>query len=81
MLWFYARDHQSLTLETRHDDAAARFVVRVRWPDGREQVEHFSDLDTFRTWLTAFERAVEADCWQQNNVVVLPYGWPAKRPT
>jgi hypothetical protein len=79
MLWFYERDQHSLTLQTRYDAAAAQFVVSVRWPDGREQVERFSDFEMFRDWLAAFESALETECWQQINAILLPYGWPAKR--
>ena len=76
MLWFYERDQHSLTLETRYDADAAQSVVSVRWPDGREQIERFSDLETFRDWLTSFDRALEAEYWQQNNAVPCLMGGP-----
>ena len=81
MLWFFDRDDQSLRLETRYDNDTAEFVAIVRWPDGREQTERFTELEAFRTWLVAFDNAVEAERWKPNSPVILPYGWPNKRLT
>ena len=76
MLWFYERDQCALTLETRYDAVAAQFVVRVRWPDGREQTQRFPDLQTLDGWLVAFGGLLETERWRQSKTVVLPYGWP-----
>ena len=79
MLWFCDRDDQSL--ETRYDNDPAEFVAIVRWPDGREQTERFTELEAFHKWLVAFDNAVEAERWKPNSPVILPYGWPNKRLT
>jgi hypothetical protein len=81
MLWFYEHDQGSLTLETCYDAVAAQFVVRVRWPDGREQTERLADLEAFRRWLAAFDRLLETDRWRPGNAIILPYGWPTSRLT
>ena len=81
MLWFYERDRCSLRLETRYDAVEARFVVCVRWPDGREQTEHFANLGTLQHWLTAFERLLDTERWRPTTMVTLPYGWPTNRLT
>lgn len=66
MLWFFERENQSLRLETRYDNETAEFVVMVQWPDGREQTERFTELETCRSWLAAFDNAVEAERWKPN---------------
>jgi hypothetical protein len=57
MLWFFERDHESLCLETRYENESAEFVAIVRWPNGREQIERFLDLEAFRLWLVAFDKS------------------------
>jgi hypothetical protein len=78
MLWFFKREDQSIRLEARYDNDTAEFVVQVRWPDGREEVERFSDLELCRTWLAGFDHAIEAERWKPNGPVILPHGWPHK---
>jgi len=81
MLWFFERGEESLRLETRYDNDTAEFVASVRWPDGREKVERFTELEEFRRWLVAFDHAIEAERWTPNAPVILPSGWPNKRLT
>jgi hypothetical protein len=81
MLWFYERDQCSLTLETRYDVVTARFVVHVRWPDGREQTERFTSPEALGAWLVAFGGLLEIERWRPSNTVVLPYGWPRNQLT
>ena len=82
MLWFFERNDESLKLETLYDNDAAEYVVNVRYPDGREQTERFTDSDAFGAWLVKFERSLETDRWksQADGPVLLPYGWPNKNP-
>jgi hypothetical protein len=42
MLRILERDVQQLHVETRLDGTESPFVMRIVWPDGREQVETFS---------------------------------------
>ena len=82
MLWFYERNDESLKLETLYDNDAAEYLVTVQYPDGREYVERFADGDTFRAWLVTFERMLDTQHWTSRGggPVVLPYGWPDKKP-
>jgi hypothetical protein len=81
MLWFFDRNDQSVCLETRYDNESAEFVAVVRWPSGDEQLKRFADAEAFRLWLVAFEQAVKAEQWLgRSGPIVLPYGWPNKRP-
>ena len=79
MLWFYEREgDESLRVETRYDNDTNEFVVRVQWPNGREQVERFSEFAKFQAWLTAFDNRIEAEQWKARSSTLLPYGWPDK---
>jgi len=83
MLWFYERDKESLTVETRYDNDTSEFVVIVLFPDGHTQAERFTDGDAYGAWLERFERDLEEQRWMRHGdgPVVLPYGWPTKRLT
>lgn len=79
MLWFFERDNQSIRVETRYENTSSALVVIVKWPDGREQTERFTDHESCRAWLVAFDNALEADRWIPSGPVILPYGWPDKK--
>ena len=82
MLWFFRRQEESLRLETRYDNKASEYVAVVRWPDGRQQTEQFTKGEAFRAWLAAFEDALDGEFWSRDrSPVVLPDGWPDKKPT
>ena len=77
MVWFFERDQKSLRLETRYDNDASEFVVMVRYPDGREHSERFTDGDVCRRWLEAFEQNLAVQQWiERSGPIILPYGWP-----
>jgi len=45
-------------------------------------LNRFSEIEEFRSWLTAFERNLEAQHWMnRSGPIILPYGWPDKRLT
>lgn len=80
MLWFFERDDESLKLETRYENETSEFVVVVRYPDGREQSERFTDGPSCRGWLEAFEQNLAVHHWAgRSGPIILPYGWPDKR--
>jgi hypothetical protein len=63
MLWIFARDVQQLHVETRLDRTEGRFVTRILWPDGREQVETFSTEALFRRRLLKLELELREENW------------------
>jgi len=79
MLWFFDRADQTLRLETRYDNDTREFVAVIRWPDGREQIERFTEIRDFRRWLVALDHILEFAQWKPTSPVILPYGWPNKR--
>ena len=81
MLWLFERDEESLKLETRYDNDRSEFMAFIRYPDGHEHTERFSDAEAFRSWLVAFEGDLETQRWtlHGSGPVFLPHGWPATR--
>lgn len=82
MLWFFERATQKVSLETRYDNDRGEYVAIVIDADGHETTERFPDPDTFRRWLIAWETAIKDDRWRptSGSPVVLPDGWPDRRP-
>lgn len=56
MLWLFERDEESLNLETRYNNDTSEYVVIVRYPDGRDHSERFTDSDQCRAWLGHCDR-------------------------
>ena len=81
MIWFYERDKVALRLETRYDNKTAEYVAVLHHPDGRQDLQRFSKLETFRQWLMGLEQTLAADRWtQKGSPDILPDGWPDKPP-
>jgi hypothetical protein len=81
MVWLFERSDESLNLETRFDNDTAEFVAIIRYPDGHERTERFTEADEFRSWLVEFERNLETQHWMRQGgggPVFLPNGWPDK---
>ena len=76
MLWFFQNGDGKLRLETRFDNSTGQYVAIVQWPDGREQVEKFDDVRTFRDRLCALEDQLASDHFEQvGGPVIQPNGW------
>lgn len=81
MLWFYTRDRDSLSLETRYDNETLEYVGIVTHPDGRRETTRFPTAEAFREWLVAFDQNLTGGQWTQNGAPrILPDGWPDKTP-
>ena len=82
MLWFFEREDESLNLETKYDNDTSECLVIVRYADGRDHVQRFSDREEFGARLQVFEKNLELQHWRaQSGPLILPYGWPKKRLT
>jgi len=82
MVWFFERDDQCVEVETRFDNDTLEFVLKVRWPDGREHAEQrYQDSASFRTRLLALEQELQETRWRNTgSPLLLPDGWLNKRP-
>jgi hypothetical protein len=81
MIWLFEREEATLQLETRVDDVSGEYLSIVRWPDGTEQVDRFQSAVEFGARLRELEDELEAANWKQRGgPIILPDGWPKKRP-
>ena len=80
MVWFYKRDHVSLSIETRYDNATSDYVAVVVRPDGRQRPSalHGTSISgvAHGNGATAPAPAMGAG----GPVHILPDGWPHKPP-
>lgn len=63
MLWIYRRDNEKVRVETRLDTLNRKHVIRIVWPDGRDEAETFSDHLTFRRRLAEFQSQLREQNW------------------
>jgi len=81
MLWFYTRDQQALTVETRYDNDTAEYVAIVIGASGAPESTRFKSAAQFREWLLALERNLIGQNWKPDGAPhILPDGWPHTRP-
>lgn len=81
MIWFWSREKEKMRLETRYDNDTSEYVMVVERPDGKREIERFSDIGVFRTRLIALEQRLEADRWTQSGrPEVVPEWFPNRKP-
>jgi hypothetical protein len=79
MLWFYTRNQQSLTLETRYDNATHEFVGIVTGLASSPITKRFSKAEAFREWIDTLERSLAEERWKADGAPhILPDGWRDK---
>ena len=79
MVWFYTRNQQSLTLETRFDNATNEFVGILTGLTASPVTKRFSTVEGFRNWIEAMERDLAEQQWKADGAPhVLPDGWRDK---
>ena len=80
MLWFFERDAERVTVETRYDNQTSEIIITLQWPGGRVHTERFVDAEACATWLRATEQQLQEEHWTRNGPpIVLPYGWRDRR--
>jgi hypothetical protein len=77
MLWFYRRDDELITVETRFDSATREYLLVMQTADHQQTVERFKDLAAFKERLHRAEEKLAIERWTQAGApVVLLDGWP-----
>jgi hypothetical protein len=80
VVWFYTRDTQTLTLETRYDNATHEFVGILTDLAGPPITKRFATPESFREWIVWIERDLATRNWKSDGPPhILPDGW-ADRP-
>ena len=81
MLWFYTRQRDSLTLETRYDNETLEYVGVLTYPEGHQETKRFATNELFRLWLVSVDKSLVAERWMTDgDPYVLPDGWPDTTP-
>ncbi len=76
MVWFYTRRRQSITLETRYDNATHEYVGILTGIGGPPMTKRFSTPESFTEWIVSLERDLLAEDWTPDGPPhVLPDGW------
>jgi hypothetical protein len=76
MVWFYTRNKQSLTLETRYDNETHEYVGILTGLGGPAITKRFPTPEAFREWLEVLQRDLAADQWTPDGLPhILPDGW------
>ena len=79
MVWFYTRNQQSLTVETRYDNSTNEFVGILTGLAGPRITKRFSTAEAFREWLESLERQLADQKWKADGEPhILPDGWRDK---
>ena len=81
MLWFYSRNKEALTVETRYDNDRGEYVVIIVSGVGQPKTERYATNGAFRARLQQMEQELAAQQWTPDGQPhVLPDGWPDKTP-
>ena len=79
MVWFYTRHQQSLTLETRYDNATREYVAVLTGLGGAPITKRFTRPEAFQEWIDKMEAELTAGQWTANGPPhILPDGWRDK---
>jgi hypothetical protein len=79
MLWFYTRNQQSLTLETRYDNATHEYVAVLTGLAGEPVTKRFTSSEAFQEWIVTLESELAAGKWTADGPPhILPDGWRDK---
>jgi len=77
MLWFYQRDQELITVETRFDEATGEYLLVMQTANHEQQIERFKDLQAFEKRLVIAERTLATERWKQvGPPIFLRDGWP-----
>ena len=81
MVWFYTRDAQSLTVETRYDNDTHEYVATIIGLTPAPDTTRFGTQEEFRTSLETLERELASHGWKlEGPPHILPDGWPDTHP-
>jgi hypothetical protein len=64
MIWFFERHHDRLHYEIRHQPDGPGYELVITHPDGRQEVERYSDSGALLERSTKLQLTLSADGWQ-----------------
>jgi hypothetical protein len=79
MLWFYGRDNDVLTIETRYNGEAGVYELIWYRTDNTRTIERFTSEADFHERAREIESTLSADRWvRSRDPAILPEGWRKK---
>jgi hypothetical protein len=64
MIWFFERHDDRLHYEIRHDPNGPDYELVITYPDGRQEIERYSDSGALLARSTDLQLTLSADGWQ-----------------
>lgn len=64
MLWFFEKQRERLWFEVRRQCDGAAYELVITYPDGREEIEHFTDPSAVTRRSESLRHALAADGWR-----------------
>jgi hypothetical protein len=79
MLWFYRRDDELITVETRFDNESREYLLILQTADHQQTVQRFKDLEAFKERLLRAEEKLATERWlQAGPPIIMLDGWPTE---
>ena len=72
MLWFYQREQHRLHFEIRHQPDGTDYELVINYPDGRQDIERFTDPDALLERSSGLQHSLSEDGWQPPHVKCRP---------
>jgi hypothetical protein len=64
MLWFFTRQHSRLHYEIRRQTDSEDFEIVITHPDGRQEVERYSDAKKLLNRSIELQNSLKQEGWQ-----------------
>ena len=68
MIWFFERRRAWLHYEIRRQSDGEDYELVINWPDGRQEVERYTDPDALSERSLNLERTLTEDGWEPPRV-------------
>lgn len=78
MIWFFEREHSRLHYEIRRQTDGDGYELVITWPDGRQEIERYSECGTLVQRSTTLQHRLTAEGWASPPERLRPRG-PARR--
>lgn len=72
MVWFFERQQSRLQYEIRRQSDGDEYELVITWPDGRQQVERYSECGTLVARSTVLESHLAEQGWVPPRTRVRP---------
>jgi hypothetical protein len=64
MVWLFAREGETLKVETQYDNVTREYILTLRQPDGNFSVERYPTAAVLEARLARLEDVLQSEAWQ-----------------